>query len=227
MARLGTLGHLERRRLELRSPAFPAAPAQATGALHLAAGLITARGLGWRTNGRRPASCAPCRPASGSTTDQPQPTLLPDRQRQPADLIGKLWEPICVAALNTPFARPRRRSSATSCATVWPERVTPAIMLFNRGDLGSAFSRCRRRPHPKTRRRRFRLGARSRPSPGTPGGFRLRRRRCPASHVIIATHPARAGRSADRSAGHRRHAQTTRRLTWQPILTLWLRFAEP
>ncbi|AOY01814.1 hydroxysqualene dehydroxylase HpnE [Jeongeupia sp. USM3] len=80
----------------LRAPRLPAP-------LHLAAGLIGAKGLRWR---ERWALIRAVRAAEGARwrldADLPVAAWL-DAQRQPARLVEAFWRPLTVAALNTPL----------------------------------------------------------------------------------------------------------------------------
>ncbi|MDR1424133.1 MAG: hydroxysqualene dehydroxylase HpnE [Azoarcus sp.] len=116
------------RQLHLRAAPLPAP-------LHLAVGLLRAHGLGWR---ERIAPLALLRylkrarfrlPAAMSVAE------LLSAARQPARLRNLVWEPLCVAALNTPmheasaqiFANVLRDSLAASAAA--SELLIPRIDL--------------------------------------------------------------------------------------------------
>ncbi|MCW5627121.1 MAG: FAD-dependent oxidoreductase, partial [Burkholderiales bacterium] len=82
-------------RFDLACPRWPAP-------LHLIAGLLGARGLSWRdrvaaVTFMRRLQRMRYRTAPGQTVD-----MLLDQHRQPPALRRLLWEPLCVAALNTP-----------------------------------------------------------------------------------------------------------------------------
>lgn len=84
--------------LSLRAPSWLPAP------LHLLAGLLTARGLGF------PEKLAALRfmtqlhlQGFRVTQDEPLKQYLA-RQRQPDYLVRWLWEPLCLAVLNTPLS---------------------------------------------------------------------------------------------------------------------------
>ena len=77
-------------RFELRAPRLPAP-------LHMAWALATAKGLRWRD--RLAALRARTRPEKGLTVAQ-----FLERSGQTAATRRYLWEPLCIAALNTPVA---------------------------------------------------------------------------------------------------------------------------
>jgi squalene-associated FAD-dependent desaturase len=96
---------IQRRPLTLRIPgrlalAAPRLPAP----LHLAAALFTAKGLTW---GERFAAIRMARSLQRASFRVPQGITVGDflaRHAQPASVRELLWEPLCIAALNTPVA---------------------------------------------------------------------------------------------------------------------------
>jgi hydroxysqualene dehydroxylase len=194
--------------------------------LHLAVGLLTARGLGLAD---KLAAARLMRRLEKTgfrlVSDQPANDFL-IAHGQSADLIRHLWEPICVAALNTPLAI----ASAQVFCHVLRDSLAGAReasdMLFNRGDLGRLFPDAAA-AHIRKLGGTVHLGARVTGLRPEHGGFRLDGVDAQASHVIIATHPARAGdllTAWPDTAATRKHLAA---LTWQPIQTVWLRFAHP
>jgi len=88
-------------RLELRAPRLPAP-------LHLAWALATARGLSWDD---RRAALRVRRMVATSGRSATVAALLRDHAQTPA-LKTLLWEPLCVAAMNTPVAEADARTFA-------------------------------------------------------------------------------------------------------------------
>ncbi len=142
LALLGELGLaeadvLQRQRLDLRridgrfrlhAPALPAP-------LHLALALLGAQGLSWASRWaaiRLMRHLERCRfqPAAGTVTE------LLAAQHQPEELTRLLWEPLCLAALNTPISQ--------ACATLFAAVLRDALagparhsdLLLPRVDLG-------------------------------------------------------------------------------------------
>lgn len=119
-------------KFSLRVPRLPAP-------LHLAAALLTARGLAW---GERIAAMrfmtAMRRKAYRIATDMPVSELLA-QHRQGGALARYLWEPLCVSALNTP--------PASASAQVFLNLLRDALggarahsdFLIPRADLGRLF----------------------------------------------------------------------------------------
>lgn len=225
MTRLGTLDTLERCRLDLRVPGFrlhlPGLPKP----LHLAAGLLTARGLGladkWAaTRFMRALE----RQGFTLPSDRPASALLVEH-RQPANLIEKLWEPLCVAALNTPIDQ---ASAQVFCNVLRDSLAGPRAasdLIFNRADLGTVLPEAAAR-FIRERGGEIGLGAKVETITRGATGYRLSGVEAEIERVIVAVHPARLPalvadlpELADTAAGVAAYA-------WQPILTLWLRFAE-
>ena len=84
-------------RFHLRAPALPAP-------LHLAVGLLRARGLGWRARIAAARMMQALRRSRYVLPKDLTVSALLDRHQQPASLRRYLWEPLCTAALNTPPA---------------------------------------------------------------------------------------------------------------------------
>lgn len=94
---------LSRRRLDLHYPGLlrlsaPRLPAP----LHLLAALMTARGLSVRERLAAARLAFTLRAAEAAAAPGETVSAFLDRQRQPLRLRHLLWEPLCVAALNTP-----------------------------------------------------------------------------------------------------------------------------
>lgn len=223
MRRLGTLAHLERRQLELIAPGFslrlPSLPAP----LHLAVGLFSARGL---TATDKLAAVrfmqALKRTRFRLEQDIPATTLLAEH-RQPSSLIEHLWEPICVAALNTPLAT----ASAQVFCNVLRDSLAGARedsdLLFNRADMGLLLPEAAQR-YLVERGATVRLSSRVEGIRQEDGRYRLLGPDVTADHLILATHPARVPDllgGIDSAAAIRRQL---RQFAWQPILTTWLQF---
>ncbi|MDR2260179.1 MAG: hydroxysqualene dehydroxylase HpnE [Azoarcus sp.] len=119
--------------LHLRAAALPAP-------LHLAAGLARARGLGWR---ERFAAAALLRYLkrrhfrlfeAATVTD-----LLVGRQ-QPPKLRNLIWEPLCLAALNTPAHEASAQTFANILRdTLAAPSATASELLIPRVDLSELF----------------------------------------------------------------------------------------
>lgn len=226
MHRVGALHRLDRRRLDLNQPpafrlSLPAWPAP----LHLAWGLTTARGLAWRDKlaAARFMQCLKAQhyrlPADRTLAD------LLDAHRQPEPLRRLLWEPICLAALNTPMAQASAQVFCNVLRDALGGSRAESDFLLPRADLGQLF------PVPAAQYIRRQGGevllqARIEKIKHDAAGFWLGNHPEPYARVICAVHPAQGG---ELLAALPETADLRRQLTglnYQPIQTVWLRFAE-
>jgi len=225
LARLGTLSGLERRRLDLRVPGFrlhlPGLPRP----LHLASGLLTAQGLGLAEKWAAARLMRTLQRQRFRLSHDRTATALLAEHRQPAALVDQLWEPLCVAALNTPLTQ---ASAQIFCNVLRDSLAGPrdaSDLLFNRTDLGRLF--------PAAAAARIvaaggtvRLGARVEAVTQVPAGYHLAGVANDAARCILAVHPARLPALVADLPALAGTARAVAGYTWQPILTLWLRFAE-
>ncbi|MDP2788217.1 MAG: hydroxysqualene dehydroxylase HpnE [Pseudomonadota bacterium] len=226
LARLGAADKLERRPLQLIVPGFrlrlPTLPAP----LHLAVGLLSARGLNLR---EKFAAARFMRHLQALhfklPADLPAGELL-DRQRQPANLVARLWAPICIAALNTPLECASAQVFCNVLRNSLAGARADSDLLMNRTDLGSlladpALAYLAR--HQSEAKLACKIDALVRHE----NGFHLDGPDIAAATVVLATHPARLPALL---AGLPELAGIVAQVSsysWQPILTLWLRFATP
>lgn len=224
MSQLGTLHLLERRLLDLRGPGFRLTLPRLPAPLHLAAGLISAQGLSLSD---KLAAVRFMQALKGRhfrlDCDIPASTLLA-AYRQPRRVIVRLWEPICVAALNTPLAM----ASAQVFCNVLRDSLAGARedsdFLFNRSAMGRLLPEAAQ-GYLAERGSTVQLSSRVDGVRPEQGRFMLVGPELVAEQVVIATHPSRvpallAGFPAAASL-----ASALRQFTWQPIITLYLRFA--
>lgn len=205
------------RDLRLRLPPGPAGPA-------LAWALARIRGL---SRGDRLRALA-----SARRLRRPPITDLPVRDwlaaiGQPPALARHLWEPLCLAALNTLPDRASARLFAHTLAEAFGSRGGTDL-LFCRSDLGTLF------PEPavhwlRARGTDVRLGARVRAlvRDGDHWRLELRAGTIDARDVVLATAPtATAGLLHPLGAQAGNTAERIERLESQPIVTVWLRRRE-
>ncbi|MBI5331284.1 MAG: FAD-dependent oxidoreductase [Betaproteobacteria bacterium] len=224
MQRLGTARLLERRPLDLRVPGFRLALPRLPAPWHLAAGLLRAEGLTWS---EKRAAVRFIQHLKSLRFRLPQ-DLPADRflRNQPATLVDRLWGPICIAALNTPLA--------TASAQVFCNVLRDSLMGA-RGDSDLVMNRAamgRLLPEAAAafiteRGGDVRLSHRIEGVRSDCVGLRLAGWDESFRNVVIATHPAHA---AALTTGFPALAGVRAQLaafTWQPIATLWLRFAAP
>jgi hypothetical protein len=135
MTRLGTASFTERRPLQLRMPGFRLSLPPWPKPLHLGIGLLVARGLSARD---KLAAARFMRHLQAThfalPNDMPVNELL--AHQQPANLIDKLWAPLCLAALNTPLAMASARVFCNVLRDSLAGDRADSDLLFNRADLG-------------------------------------------------------------------------------------------
>lgn len=207
-------------KLELRAARLPAP-------LHLAVGLLRAKGLSWAD---RRAMRALMRHLKqfGSRIDAHATVaaLLHDTAQTPR-LIELIWAPLCVAALNTPIERASARVFASVLRDSLMGTAADSELLIPRTDLTELFP---------VQAARFLATRRGRLDTGTTitgvtrdalgfalGGDAFANRRF--EHVVIATAPYHAG-TLLRSAGCETLAQQIDAFEHEPIVTVYLAFDE-
>jgi squalene-associated FAD-dependent desaturase len=227
---LGTTDLIERHPLDLRLPGFHLQLPKLPAPLHLAIGLMQAKGLSWAEKWAAVRFMQSLKQRHFQLDqDVDAQTFL---ALQPGTLIDKLWAPICIAALNTPL---QQASAQVFCNVLRDSLMghrTDSDLLLNRADLGQlvpAAAAAFLHQHGG----QIHLSARVTRLMPHPDGYTL----CtdqpstdadsPFTDIVVATHPAHVlpliqgfpaldGIRADLS-----------RFSWQPILTLWLRFSAP
>lgn len=223
LRRFGTETLLERRPLDLRVPGFRLALPKLPAPLHLAAGLLFARGLGLGEKWAAARFMQALKANRFRLSEDVTVAALLRRHRQPPALIDRLWAPICVAALNTPVAE----ASAQVFCNVLRDSLggsrADSDLLLNRADLGrlvgdAALARLGSR---------VRLSEKITAITARAGGFHLAGPGLDAEQVVLAVHPGRLPTLLADLPEMATIAASVAAYTWQPILTLWLRFATP
>jgi squalene-associated FAD-dependent desaturase len=224
LERLGTAELVERRPLELRLPGFRLRLPRLPAPLHLAAGLAAAHGLGWR---EKRAAIGLMQRLKGRgfrlSRDTTVAAFLAEHG-QPPGLVARLWEPICVAALNTPIQSASAQVFCNVLRDSLMGRRADSDFLFARGDLGRLFvdpALAFIHDHGGSVRLGSRVEAVAPRPDGRQGGV-IDGEAYDA--VVWAGHPAQLDRFGAPFADAGRPAAG---YAWQPILTTWLRFAAP
>lgn len=107
--------------------------------LHLAAGLLMARGLGWRDKLSLARALATLARAHWQVGGEPTVADWLAAQRQPGPLIETFWQPMVLSALNTPIGRASMRTLALVLRDSLGGARADSDMLLPRADLSALF----------------------------------------------------------------------------------------
>jgi len=222
MRRLGTETLLERRPLHLSLPGFRLRLPRLPSPLHLAFGLFTASGLSLHDKLAAARFMLELQ-AQGFrlAADMPVSALL---AQQPASLTEKLWAPLCLAALNT---APQQASAQVFCNVLRDSLAgtrADSDLLFNRSDMGNLLAEAAP-AYLRQRQCDIRLASRIDAFEQDADGFRLQGVDFHTDQLVLATHPAHLPTLIKNLPQLSGLTEQLGHFTWQPILTLWLRFA--
>ncbi len=226
LRRLGRADRLERRALQLSLPDFRLALPRLPAPWHLAWGLMTARGLSLRDKWSAAAFMHALRKRGFKLPHDMTAIELLVKSRQSARLIDALWAPIGVAALNTPLAAASAQVFCNVLRDGLAGRRADSDLLFQRTDLDSLLPSAaaeyirRQGGEVRLRTRVKRLVHQGR-------GYRLVGADVEAARVILAVHPAHVPGLVAQLPSMAALCNALDSYSWQPILTLWLRFARP
>ena len=225
-------GMLETRRLALVYPGLEppcelrAAPLPAP--LHLAIGLLRAKGLGW---GDKLAMARLMRRLKRDRfrvePDRPVAALLKETA-QTAKLSRLIWEPLCVAALNTPVASASAQVFANVLRDSLGAGASASDLLLPKVDLSELF------PVPASRWLAMRGHTVRTAEPiktieRIEGGYRLDGdpwNTC-FDHVVIATAPYHVAALLESFPAMAGLVEQIGQLKHEPIVTAWLAFDGP
>jgi squalene-associated FAD-dependent desaturase len=207
-------------------PEFVLRAARLPAPWHLAVGLLRAKGLS-------PAARLACIRfmawARRARFRLPADTSVAELLRahgQHASAIRYLWEPLCVAALNTPLATASAQVFLNVLRDGLASERSASDLILPRIDLGALF------PEPaadyvRSRGGEVRLGVAITRIEGCAEGFMLHGAQHPVRHrgVIVATHPARVPGLLGRLAPLAPDLAPIAAMTYQPIVTIYLQYA--
>lgn len=200
----------------LKTPHLPAP-------FHLLIGLLGARGLSLRDKGRTLRRLAQMLRWQ-QTQDLSVQTLL-ERFEQPTALIRALWEPLCIAALNTPMAEASARVFVRVLNDAFGKRRRHSQMLIAKTDLGAVL------PWPavnfiRQHRGEVRLGTRVKQLQARDKGWQLTLadETLNAQELIIATAAHAAVPLLQAHPSLQAIVQGLQQLTSEPICTVYLRY---
>ncbi|TAH47006.1 MAG: FAD-dependent oxidoreductase [Betaproteobacteria bacterium] len=203
-------------RLHLRAASLPAP-------FHLAVGLLRAQGLTWRDRLAmlklmRSLKRNGFRVTPGATVAD----LLRTSGQTPA-LIQLVWEPLCVAALNTPVAEACAQVFANVLRDSLASSAAASELLIPRVDLSELFPVPAAR-YLATRRGKLRTGNAISAIRPVEGGFRLEGDpgSQPWQQVVLATAPYHAAPLLASTGACDRLAAQLEALPYEPIVTVYL-----
>lgn len=194
---------------------------------HLIVGLLRARGLDW--NDRRAMLRLMRSLKRRAYRIQPDTTVaaLLDETGQTPTLIRRIWEPLCIAALNTPMANASAQVFSNVLRDSLAANAAASELLLPRTDLTELFPVQAGR-YLATRRGRVETGVTIDSIRHDEHGFGLEGDPFPGQRfdqVVIATAPYHAG-TLLRSAGCDALAEQIDALKHEPITTIYLGFSE-
>jgi squalene-associated FAD-dependent desaturase len=223
---LGTQAFLERRPLELRVPGFRLRLPRLPAPLNLAAGLAFARGLRWRDKLAAARLMHYLKERAFRLPRDETAAVFLSRQQQPANLVDKLWGPICVAALNTPVETASAQVFCNVLRDSLAGERADSDLVLNRADLGLVLPDAAA-AFVTGKGGRIATGCKVERVQRENGNWRLAGPDISYGRVVVAASPARLPELLAGLAGADRLLEQVSSLAWQPILTLWLRFAKP
>lgn len=228
---LGTRDALDRRPLRLLGPDLDLRLPRLPAPFHLAVGLANARGLTWREKWAAARLIRRLQTQHWKlAVDAPLADWL-QREGQPERLIHRLWQPLALAALNTPLDI----ASAQTFAIVLRDSLggpqtsngAASDAVFTRTSLDAVFSEPARHWLEK-HGAQLHIGQRIRQIRHSVDGWHLDDHPNAYAQVILATSAVETSRLLDSlPEGHPAAAlrEALARLSWQPILNLWLHFS--
>ena len=217
---------LARLPLELRTATgFRLKTAPLPAPLHLAAGLLAARGLSLGERLRAAAFVHRLRNDGFSLARDDTVAALLAERGQTGALRELLWEPLCVSALNTPTDRASARVFAHVLRDTLGGARAASDLLLPRIDLGRLF------PEPAARfvadrGGQVRLGAPVRVVDGSAGRFQLDLDPQPFDRVIVAAGPQHVGPLLAAHPQLRSIADRINTFDHEPIYTVYLQYPE-
>jgi squalene-associated FAD-dependent desaturase len=216
-------------RLEMRTPRqedvrieFPALPAP----WHVVAGFARARGLSGSERYRALALCTQLFFSGFKLAKDCSVAAWLQSTRQPERLIKALWEPLCLAALNTPLDQASALIFIHVLHEAFAGKRRDADMLFPRVDLGAAF------PQPalefiRAHGGKLRFGERVSSlqiSDGRIAGVITRRDVIHADQVVMAVTPNEALRLMQPHSLLQDTGRQLALLRYEPICTVYLQY---
>lgn len=205
---------------ELHAPRLPAP-------LHLLAALLGAKGLSWRERIKAARFMLALRSMSFRLAQDMTVAELLRQHGQDADLTLKLWEPLCIAALNTPLQKASAQVLLNVLRDSLNRRRADSDMLLPRLDFTALFPQ-RAADHVERHGGSVHLSCGVEAIvPGDDGITLLTAQGAQSfSHVICATPPTVAANLLRPLAALAVTVERIEALEQQPIYTVYLRYPE-
>jgi squalene-associated FAD-dependent desaturase len=207
--RLETPGHLK-----LATPRLPAP-------LHLLAGLLTASGLNWSERLAAIEFMTRQR-LTGFKLNQDR-TVAEHLTGQPENLVRLLWEPLCLAALNTPIGIASAQVFLNVLRDSFSRTRADSDLLLPRTDLSTLFPQAAAR-YIERKGGQVRLSTTITSIKTQPDGVTLNGELF--SHVVCAGAPYTLSQLLGQMPEMSELLATIGRFTWQPIATVYLQYPE-
>lgn len=222
---------LERRPLELHMHTLGGSAVQVPAStlpapLHLLTGLLRARGLSWH---ERYSALRFCLALARRRFELPADTCVEQllkTHRQPERVIRGLWEPLCLAALNTPLSGASAKVFLRVLHDTFAFRRSDSDFLYTKVRLSSVFPEPARR-YIESHGGRIMMGQRVKSlqlQVGAAIGVTLREQQLTADHIVLAVSPAACSQLL---APHHQLAPLAEQLgnlTHEPICTVYLHY---
>lgn len=195
--------------------------------LHLAVGLLTARGLPWKDKLAMVRFLSGLKKCGFRLAGDGSVRELLHAAGQSRALCAALWEPLCLAALNTPPEEASAQVFVNVLRDSLAADASASEMLLPKVDLSELF------PVPAlrylaTRRGRVDTGIAIKGIQREPEGFRLEGapRGAQFAQVVLATAPYHAAALLEPLEGVQRLTQLLHDLPQEPVTTAYFAFAE-
>ena len=213
-------------------PELTISPARLPAPLHLAWGLLFAKGLTFLDRFRALQFCFGLQQSRFSISQDMACGELFNQYRQTKNLINLLWEPLCIAALNTPIATASAGIFLRVLRETFAYTRRESDLLYCRVDLSSVFP-----DHAmdfiEKRGGTIRLGQRvtginidTNNNNPCLRGVNLQESEIECQHLVIATSHLAAVKLLQPHASFSALSERLLRLGTQPIVTVYLQFPE-
>jgi squalene-associated FAD-dependent desaturase len=206
---------------DLAAPRLPAP-------LHLLAGLLLTEGLSWAERRAALTFMIRLRWSNFSLPQDISVLALLQQHRQPHHVVRFLWEPLCLAALNTPLPEASAQSFLNVLRDAFGRRRADSDLLLPRTDLSALFPD-RAAGYIRNHGGEVITGTTVDSVSAAPDGFQLdfSGNSATFSHVVCAVPPHRLAALLGNLPELNEAAAAAANLGYQPIYTVWLQYPQP